>query len=183
MFEDTNLYCNLYWEGKPEKKNKSGTSYSKSWDGILIKDKPTKLQKLVKRSCRLIAKTTTFRRSAPTQNATKNKSISFSKWEDQNEQRHSVLTSSMAKTHGNKTKTCLFFLTIWKKTPHSQLHGLHSQGNCFSFLVLGLTSLLFSPHNIWFLKFHFKRFPLHEISQFSITAKNSSYFLKACALQ
>lgn len=80
-------------------------------DGILIKDKPGKLQKLVKSSQRVIAKIFIFRRSAPTQNATRHKSIPFPRREDQNEQSHSVLTPDIAKAHENKTKVCLFFLT------------------------------------------------------------------------
>lgn len=117
MLEDTSLYCNSYWEEKPEKKNKTGRLYSKynGVDGILIKDKPGKLQKLVKSSQRVIAKIFIFRRSAPTQNATKNKSIPFPKREDQNEQRHSVLTSDVAKCHENKAKTCPFFPRKLKK--------------------------------------------------------------------
>jgi len=94
---------------EPEKKNKN---WHVSWDGILMKDKQTKLQKLVKRSQRFIAKTVMFKRSAPAQNATKNKSICFPKREDQNEQRHFVLTSNVAKAHESKTKTCRFFVTI-----------------------------------------------------------------------
>lgn len=117
MLDNTSLYCNLHWEEKPEKKNKSVTLDLKynGMDGIVIKDKPGKLQKLVKSSQRVIVKIFIFRRSAPTQNATRNKSIPFPKWDDQNKQRHSVLTSDVAKAHENKTETCLFFLTNWKK--------------------------------------------------------------------
>lgn len=102
MWEDT---CNLYWEEKHEKKNKSGTLYSKynGMDGILIKDKPGELRKLVKSSQRVIGKIFIFRRSAATQNATRHKSIPLPGWEDQNEQRHSVLTSDVAKAHENKS--------------------------------------------------------------------------------
>lgn len=157
MLDNTSLYCNLQWEEKPEKKNKSGTLYSKynGMDGILIKDKPGELQKLVKSSQRVIAKIFIFRRSAPTQNATRNKSIPFPKREDQNEQRHSVLTSDVAKAHENKTESCLFLPEKLKKN-NSQLDGLHWEGNCalsLYFLLLGLTSLLFSLFKNWFLRF------------------------------
>lgn len=117
MSEDTCLYCSSCWQEKSEKRNKSGTLYSKynGVDGILMKDKPGKLQKLVRSSQRVIAKIFIFRRSAPTENATRNKSIPFPKREDQNEQRHSVLTSDVAKGHENKAKTCPFFPKKLKK--------------------------------------------------------------------
>lgn len=129
MWEDT---CNLYWEEKPEKKNKSGTLYSKynGMDGILIKDKPGELRKLVKSSQRVIGKIFIFRRSAATQNATRHKSIPLPGREDQNEQRHSVLTSDVAKAHENKSLPV--FPDKLKKNPkNSQLDGLHWEGDCF----------------------------------------------------
>lgn len=186
MLEDTSLYCSSYCEEKPEKKNESGTLYSKynGVDGILIKNKPGKLQKLVRSSQRVLAKIFIFRGSAPAENATRNKSIPFPKWEDQNGQRHSVLTSDVDKGHENKAKTCLFFPRKFKKK-NSQWNRLHWEGNCalsLFFLLLGLTNFLFSRFKNWFLKFALKRFPLHAISQSPITAKNSSYFLRACAL-
>lgn len=159
MLKDTSLYCSLYWEEKPEKKNKSGALYSKSWDGILIKDKVSyrswwrahkgSLPRFSYSEEVLQLKMPRETNQFPSQNEKIKTSRDNLYW-------HLMWPKLMKKPQN----LACFSWQIEKK--NSQWDGLQREGNCalcFSSLLLGLISLLFSLFKNWFLNLIKKGFP------------------------